>query len=100
MDEHQSGKQAGAATSISLGDDQQALEVLRESVQGLWEVVNSLTRLRPARRTEFRVTIFGSARILSDHWVYATVRDLASELARMGCGITTGGRSRPDAGGQ
>jgi len=37
------------------------------------------------------VTIFGSARIPSDHWVYAAVRDLAAELARMGCGIVTGG---------
>jgi uncharacterized protein (TIGR00730 family) len=89
MSEDQSGKQAG--DSISLGDESQSLEVLRESLQGLWEVVNNLTRLRPSKRTEFRVTIFGSARIPSDHWVYAAVRDLAKELAQMGCGIITGG---------
>ena len=77
--------------SIPLGDDRQVLEVLHESVQGLWEVVNNLTRLRSAKRTEFRVTIFGSARIPADHWVYGAVRDLAEELARMGCGIITGG---------
>jgi uncharacterized protein (TIGR00730 family) len=34
---------------------------------------------------------FGLARIPSDHWVYGAVRDLAAELARMGCGIVTGG---------
>jgi uncharacterized protein (TIGR00730 family) len=80
-----------AGDSISLGDETQAIAVLRESVQGLWEVVNSLTRLRPTRKPDFRVTIFGSARIPSDHWVYAAVRDLTAELARMGCGIVTGG---------
>lgn len=82
---------SAAGDSISLGDESQVVAVLRESVQGLWEVVNNLTRLRPTRRPEFRVTIFGSARIPSDHWVYAAVRDLAAELARMGCVIVTGG---------
>ncbi|MGO9266563.1 MAG: LOG family protein [Candidatus Binataceae bacterium] len=89
MSEDQFPKEAG--DSVSLGDESQAVEVLRQSVQGLWEVVNNLTRLRPTKRPEFRVTIFGSARIPSDHWVYAAVRDLAAELARMGCGIVTGG---------
>jgi uncharacterized protein (TIGR00730 family) len=77
--------------SVSLGDEAQVVAVLRESVQSLWEAVNNLTRLRPTKRPAFRVTIFGSARIPSDHWVYAAVRDLAAELARMGCGIVTGG---------
>jgi uncharacterized protein (TIGR00730 family) len=76
---------------VTLGDDGQVVEVLQQSVQGLWEVVNNLTRLRPSKKPEFRVTIFGSARIPSDHWVYAAVRDLAAELARMGCSIVTGG---------
>ena len=80
-----------AGDSVSLGDEAQVIAVLRESVQGLWEVVNNLTRLRPTKRPQFRVTIFGSARIPKDHWVYAAVRDLAAELARMGCGIVTGG---------
>ena len=35
------------------------------------------------------MTIFGSARIPSDHWVYE--RGVTAELARMGCGIVTGG---------
>jgi uncharacterized protein (TIGR00730 family) len=77
--------------SISLSDESQVVEVLREAVHGLWAVVNNLTRLRPSQRTEFRVTIFGSARIPPDHWVYGAVRDLAKELAEMNCGIITGG---------
>lgn len=76
---------------VSLQDQERTLEVVAQSVLGLWEVVNNLTRLRPARREHFRVTIFGSARIATDHWVYAAVRDLAAELARMGCSIVTGG---------
>ena len=47
--------------SITLGDQRHALDVLAQSIQGLWEVVNNLTRLRPTRRLQFRVTIFGSA---------------------------------------
>jgi hypothetical protein len=91
MSENQAFNQTGTANEITLNDETQTVEVLRESIQGLWEVVNNLTRLRPTKRTDFRVTIFGSARIPSDHWVYGAVRDLAAELARMGCGIITGG---------
>jgi len=80
-----------SADVISLGDEKRTVDVLAQSILGLWEVVNSLTRLRPTRREEFRVTIFGSARIPPDHWVYGAVRDLATELARMGCAIITGG---------
>jgi uncharacterized protein (TIGR00730 family) len=76
---------------VSLGDEPRATEIVAESVLKLWEVVNNLTRLRPTKREDFRVTIFGSARIPADHWVYGAVRDLAAELARMGCGIVTGG---------
>jgi uncharacterized protein (TIGR00730 family) len=80
-----------AGDAITLDRQREAVQVLMDSVQGLWEVVNNLTRLRPTKRAEFRVTIFGSARIPRDHWVYGAVRDLAAELARMGCGIVTGG---------
>ncbi len=76
---------------VSLGDEKRTTEILAQSILGLWEVVNNLTRLHPTTREEFRVTIFGSARIPPDHWVYGAVRDLASELARMGCAIITGG---------
>ena len=77
--------------SITLTNERQAIELVAESVQGLWDIVNKLTRLRPTKRLEFRVTIFGSARVSREHWVYAAVRDLAKDLANMGCGIVTGG---------
>lgn len=77
--------------SIALSDERQVIELLEQSVQGLWEIVNNLTRLRLTKRAAFRVTIFGSARIPPDHWVYGAVPDLATGLARMGCGILTGG---------
>jgi len=76
---------------VVLSDEDRVGEIVRESIMGLWDVVNHLTRLRPTKRSEFRVTIFGSARIPNDHWVYAAVRDLARDLASMGCSIVTGG---------
>src|ERR671913_859604 len=76
---------------ISLGDEQKVLDVVRSSVLNLWEVVNGLTRLRPSKRDRYRVTIFGSARVPKDHWVYQAVRDVAAELTRLNCDIVTGG---------
>ena len=80
-----------ATDTVRLGDEEAAVRVLSQAVLGLWEVVNNLTRLRPTRRGRYRVTIFGSARIDPEHWVYAAVRDLAAELTRLGCDIVTGG---------
>jgi predicted Rossmann-fold nucleotide-binding protein len=91
MSESQDQSDTTSGDSVILGDERQAIEVVAQSVQRLWEVVNNLTRLRPAKRLEFRVTIFGSARVPRDHWVFAAVRDLAKELGSMGCGIITGG---------
>jgi uncharacterized protein (TIGR00730 family) len=79
------------ADLVSLGDEQQVLEVLAASVLSLWDAVNNLTRLRPTKRQRYRVTIFGSARVPREHWVYQAVRDLAAELTRLGCDIITGG---------
>lgn len=76
---------------ISLHDERKVLDLVSNSIMNLWEVVNNLTRLRPTQRERYRVTIFGSARIPRDHWVYAAVRDLAEELTRLGCDIVTGG---------
>lgn len=76
---------------VSLGEEQKAVEVLQKSVFGLWQVVNNLTRLRPTRRDRYRATIFGSARVPKNHWVYKAVRDLAAELTRLDCDIVTGG---------
>src|SRR6187431_1598105 len=82
---------AGSADLVSLGDEQKVLEIVRSSVLNLWQVVNGLTRLRPTKRDRYRVTIFGSARVPKDHWVYGAVRDLAAELTRLDCDIVTGG---------
>jgi uncharacterized protein (TIGR00730 family) len=76
---------------VSLGDEESVKEVLAQSILGLWDVVNNLTRLRPARRDRYRVTIFGSARVPKNHWVYPAIRDLTAELTRLGCDIVTGG---------
>lgn len=77
--------------AVNLADQESVKQVLAQSILGLWEVVNNLTRLRPTRRERYRVTIFGSARVRKDHWVYAAVRDVAAELTRMDCDIITGG---------
>lgn len=84
-------RNAKSSELVDLKDQARAIEIVAESVLGLWDVVNNLTRLRPTRRDEYRVTIFGSARVHPDHWAYAAVRDLAAELAAMGCTIVTGG---------
>lgn len=76
---------------VRLDDQEQVREIIAASVFKLWEAVNDLTRLRPTTRQRYRVTIFGSARVPADHWVYRAVRDLAAELTRMGCDIITGG---------
>src|SRR5215472_3123098 len=79
----------GSQFLISLGNEREVLDPIANSIMGLWDVVNNLTRLR--QRERYRVTIFGSARVPEDHWVYAAVRDVAEELTRMGCDIITGG---------
>jgi uncharacterized protein (TIGR00730 family) len=76
---------------IGLEDEARVVEVLKTSVFGLWQVVNTLTRLRPSRRERYTVAIFGSARVEPNHWVYEAVRDVSAEITRMGCDIVTGG---------
>lgn len=76
---------------VTLADEQKVVELVSSAIHKLWGTVNDLTRLRPTRRERFRVTIFGSARVQKDHWVYSAVRDLAAELTRLDCDIVTGG---------
>ena len=76
---------------VSLADEEAVKEVLVNSVLGLWEVVNSLTRLRPSRRDQYRVTIFGSARARPGPFGYEETKRVAAALAEMGCDIVTGG---------
>jgi uncharacterized protein (TIGR00730 family) len=81
----------GYADSVSLTDEEGVVRVLSESVIGLWEVVNNLSRLRPAHWRGFRVTIFGSARAEPGTMAYEHVKRLARDLASMGCEVVTGG---------
>jgi len=76
---------------VSLADQARVKDVLAEAILGLWDVVNNLTRLKPSRREHYRVTIFGSARVRPGSFGYEETKRLASELARMGCDIITGG---------
>ncbi|GJQ22250.1 lysine decarboxylase [Candidatus Brocadia sapporoensis] len=76
---------------ISLTDEEGVKQVLVNSVLGLWDVVNNLTRLKPSRRDRYRVTIFGSARAKKGTFGYEETRRAAAALSRMGCDIITGG---------
>jgi len=80
-----------ASQIVSLADEDRVKEILVGTVLNLWEVVNDLTRLRPSKKESFRVTIFGSARVPRDSWVFAEVKRLAKTLSEMGCDIVTGG---------
>ncbi len=80
-----------SADLISLADEEQVKQVLVNSVLGLWDVVNNLTRLRPSRRERYRATIFGSARCTPESFAYEETKRLAAALAEMGCDIITGG---------
>src|SRR5947208_4463611 len=81
----------GQADIVRLSDEDAAVALLERAVTGLWEVVNDLTRFRRTSRQNYRVTIFGSARIKPGAPVYADVKKLAAELSRLGCYILTGG---------
>jgi hypothetical protein len=86
-----SGGQEGRADTVSLADEDAVRQVLADSVLGLWDVVNSLTRLRPSRRDRYRVTIFGSARVKAGSFGYEETKRVAAVLAALGCDIITGG---------
>jgi uncharacterized protein (TIGR00730 family) len=76
---------------ISLADEDGVKQVLVNSVLGLWDVVNNLTRLRPSRSSRYRVSIFGSARAKPGAPAYEETRRVAAALAAMDCDIITGG---------
>src|SRR5690348_11683913 len=76
---------------VHLADEDAVKEIVVNSILGLWEVVNNLTRLRPSKRDRYRVAIFGSARAKPGTFVYDEVKRVAEALASMGCDIVTGG---------
>jgi uncharacterized protein (TIGR00730 family) len=77
--------------TIRLADEDAVKQVLVQTVFGLWEIVNNLTRLKPTKSEHYRVTIFGSARAKPGTIAYEEVKRLAAALAEMGCDIITGG---------
>jgi uncharacterized protein (TIGR00730 family) len=89
MSKHESA--ATRSDLISLADEEGVQQVLVNSILGLWDVVNNLTRLQPSRHDRYRVTIFGSARAQAGTFGYAETRRAAAALAEMGCDIITGG---------
>jgi len=76
---------------VSLSDEERVKQILVDSVLGLWDVVNNLTRLKPSRRDRYRVTVFGSARVKPGSFGYEETKRLAAALADMDCDIITGG---------
>ena len=81
----------GQHNIVRLIDEDAAVALLERAVHGLWEVVNDLTRFRRTTRQNYRITIFGSARIKPDSFAYDGVKQLAAELTKMGCDIMSGG---------
>jgi uncharacterized protein (TIGR00730 family) len=82
---------AEKTNAVSLADEERVKQVLVNSILGLWDVVNNLTRLQPSRRERYRVTIFGSARVRPGTFGYEETKRVAAALAEMGCDIITGG---------
>jgi len=77
--------------TVSLADEAQVKQVLVDSVLGLWDVVNNLTRLKPSQSDRYRVTIFGSARAKPGTVAYEETKRVSKGLAEIGCDIITGG---------
>ena len=85
------GPREDRQNAVSLADEEAVKKILIDSVLGLWDTVNNLTRLRPSRRDRYRVTIFGSARAKPGSFTYEETKRAAAELAKLGCDIITGG---------
>jgi len=81
----------GQTDIVRLSDEDATTALVERAVTGLWEVVNELTRLRRTTRHNYRVTIFGSARLKPGSFAYESVKELAAELTTLGCDIMSGG---------
>ena len=81
----------GQSDVVRLSDEDATTALVERAVTGLWEVVNELTRLRRTTRQNYRVTIFGSARLKQGTSAYNAVKRLAAELTKIGCDIISGG---------
>lgn len=65
--------------------------VLDKAIYQLWETINDLEQVQPARVEYFRVSIFGSSRIRRGDPIYDDVKKLSFNLAQLGIDIVTGG---------
>jgi uncharacterized protein (TIGR00730 family) len=74
-----------------VSESDETVNIVESALANLWSVVNELSRVRPPRRDRYRVTIFGSARATPGDPIYGEARELARQLAAMGCDIVTGG---------
>ena len=81
----------GQPDIVRFSDEDASAKLLEHAIGGLWDVVNELTRFRRTTRENYRVTIFGSARLKPGTFAYDAVKQLAAELTTMGCDIITGG---------
>ena len=81
----------GQSDIVRLSDEDATTALVERAVIGLWEVVDELPRLRRTTRQNYRVTIFGSARLKPGTPAYDGVKKLAAELTKMGCDIISGG---------
>jgi hypothetical protein len=81
----------GQPDVVRLSDEDATTALIEQAVTGLWDVVNQLTRLRRTTRQNYRVTIFGSARLEPATSPYNAVKKLAAELTKLGCDIISGG---------
>jgi hypothetical protein len=75
---------ASRTDSVDLSNEDAVKQIVAESVLGLWDVVNNLTRLRPTKHERYRVTIFGSARTRPGSLAYEETKRVAGALASLG----------------
>jgi hypothetical protein len=81
----------GQSDGVRLNDEDATVALLERAVTGLSDVVSELTRLRRTTRHNYRVTIFGLARLRPGSFACESVKKLAGELTKMGCDIISGG---------
>lgn len=81
----------GQTDVVLLSQEEQVSQVIVKAVENLWEAVNELTRLRRTQKEHYYVSVFGSARIKTGSEHYEQVKQLAMKLAKLDCGVITGG---------
>jgi uncharacterized protein (TIGR00730 family) len=74
-----------------VSESEDTVEIVETALSSLWSVVNELSRIKASHQPRYRVTLFGSARILPGDPIYAQAKELARRLAASGCDIVTGG---------